>query len=66
MIPLLTPKLTPTDKMRCTFNLKNKNKNEKTLIYLKAYFKNEGKKLVYSTGEAIKPSEWDFKNDKTF
>ncbi|MCK0130401.1 site-specific integrase [Flavobacteriaceae bacterium F08102] len=49
--------------MKCTFNLKNvKNKDNKTLIYLKAYFKNEGKRFVYSTGETIRPSEWDFKN----
>lgn len=48
--------------MRSTLNLKNKNKEGETLIYLKAYFKNEGKKFVYSTGETINPSEWDFKN----
>ena len=48
--------------MRCTFNLKNTKKNDPTLIYLKAYFKNEGKKFVYSTGESISPDEWDFKN----
>ncbi len=45
--------------MRSTFNLKNKNKDGETLVYLKAYFKNEGKKFVYSTGEAINPNEWD-------
>lgn len=48
--------------MRSTFNLKDKNKNSETLIYLKAYFKNEGKKFVYSTGETINPNEWDFAN----
>ncbi len=48
--------------MRCTFNLKEKNKDGLTLIYLKAYFKNEGKRFVYSTGESIHPKEWDFKN----
>lgn len=48
--------------MRSTLNLKNKNKEGETLIYLKAYFKNEGKKFVYSTGETINPNEWDFKN----
>ena len=48
--------------MRCTFNLKDKNKDGATLIYLKAYFKKEGKKFVYSTGEKIHPNEWDFKN----
>lgn len=48
--------------MTCTFNLKDKNKDGLTLIYLKAYFKNEGKRFVYSTGESIHPKEWDFKN----
>lgn len=48
--------------MRSTFNLKDKNKDGETLIYLKAYFKNEGKKFVYSTGETINPKEWDFEN----
>ncbi len=59
MLPLLTPKLTPS-KMRSTFNLKEPNKNGEALIYLKAYFKDEGRKFVYSTGETIKPDEWDF------
>lgn len=48
--------------MRSTFNLKDKNKKGETLIFLKAYFKDEGKKFVYSTGETINPNEWDFKN----
>jgi integrase len=48
--------------MRSTFNLKDSSKKGETLIYLKAYFKNEGKKFVYSTGETIHPKEWDFKN----
>ena len=48
--------------MRSTFNLKNINKDGETLVYLKAYFKNEGKKFVYSTGEKINPNEWDFEN----
>lgn len=48
--------------MRCTFNLKDRNKNGATLIYLKASFKNENKRFVYSTGESIHPEEWDFKN----
>lgn len=46
--------------MRSTFNLKDKNKDGETLIYLKAYFKNEGRKFVYSTGETINPNDWDF------
>ncbi|APG66320.1 integrase [Tenacibaculum todarodis] len=48
--------------MTTTFNLKDKNKDGATLIYLKAYFKNEGKRFVYSTGETIHPKEWDFEN----
>ncbi|WP_281979703.1 phage integrase SAM-like domain-containing protein [Tenacibaculum mesophilum] len=48
--------------MTCTFNLKDKKKDGLTLIYLKAYFKKEGKRFVYSTGESIHPKEWDFKN----
>ena len=43
--------------MRCTFNLKDKNKDGATLIYLKAYFKKEGRKFVYSTGETIDPKD---------
>jgi integrase len=48
--------------MRCTLNLKDKKKEGKTLIYLIAYFKEEGKKFVFSTGETIHPNEWDFDN----
>lgn len=48
--------------MTHSFNVKDKNKDGLTLIYLKAYFKNEGKRFVYSTGESIHPEEWDFKN----
>ncbi|MBC8755971.1 tyrosine-type recombinase/integrase [Kordia sp. YSTF-M3] len=48
--------------MRSTLNLKDKKKNGETLIYLIAFFKDEDKKFVYSTGETIHPNEWDFKN----
>ncbi|MGJ8743814.1 tyrosine-type recombinase/integrase [Polaribacter sp.] len=48
--------------MTTTFNLKDKKKDGLTLIYLKAYFKKEGKRFVYSTGESIHPEEWDFTN----
>ncbi|MCG7501727.1 phage integrase SAM-like domain-containing protein [Tenacibaculum sp. Mcav3-52] len=48
--------------MTYTFNLKEKSKDGLTLIYLKAYFKNEGKRFVYSTGEFIHPKELDIKN----
>lgn len=47
--------------MRSTFNLKEPKKEKgKTLILFSAYFKNEGKKFVYSTGEYISPDDWDF------
>lgn len=48
--------------MKSTFNLKEPNKDGETSIRLVAYFKNEGKKLIYSTGETIHPNEWDFNN----
>ncbi len=48
--------------MRSTFNLKEPNKSGETLIIFSAYFKNEGRKFVYSTGESINPKEWDFTN----
>ncbi|WP_055436945.1 tyrosine-type recombinase/integrase [Lacinutrix algicola] len=48
--------------MRFTFNLRKPKSLEPTLIFFSAYFKKEGKKFVYSTGESIVPSEWDFKN----
>ncbi len=48
--------------MRSTFNLKEPKKDSETLILFSAYFKYEGKKFVYSTGEIILPIEWDFIN----
>ena len=48
--------------MRSTFNLKEPKKEKETLILFSAYFKNEGRKFVYSTGENINPNEWDFEN----
>ena len=48
--------------MRSTFNLKEPKKETETLILFSAYFKNEGRKFVYSTGENINPNEWDFDN----
>ncbi len=47
--------------MRYTFNLKEPKKEGETLIYFSTYFRNEGKKFIYSTGEKISPNEWDFK-----
>ncbi|MEQ3664748.1 tyrosine-type recombinase/integrase [Olleya sp.] len=48
--------------MNCTFNLKTPNDSGLSLIYLKAYFKNEGRRFVYSTGEHISPKDWDYDN----
>ncbi|MCD2259586.1 tyrosine-type recombinase/integrase [Psychroserpens luteolus] len=48
--------------MRSTFNLKEPNADKETLILFSAYFKDEGRKFVYSTGETIHPDEWDFVN----
>lgn len=48
--------------MKSTFNLKEPKKDRDTLILFSAYFKNEGRKFVYSTGEFIHPNEWDFEN----
>lgn len=48
--------------MRGTFNLRKPKDTKPTLIVFSVYFKNERKKFVYSTGESIQPSEWDFEN----
>ena len=48
--------------MKSTLNLKKPKNLKETLIIFSAYFKNEGKKFVYSTGEYIHPNEWDFEN----
>jgi site-specific recombinase XerD len=48
--------------MKYTFNIKEPSKESETLILFSAYFKNEGKKFVYSTGELIIPADWDFEN----
>ncbi|MBC3759718.1 tyrosine-type recombinase/integrase [Hyunsoonleella sp. SJ7] len=48
--------------MRSTFNLKESKKDGLTSIRLIAYFKDEDKKFVYSTGEVIHPEDWDFEN----
>ena len=48
--------------MKSSFHLKNPKGDKESLIYFSAYFKNEGKKLIYSTGETILPKEWEFKN----
>ncbi len=38
---------------------------KETPINFSSFFKNEGKKFVYSTEEKIQPKEWDFENRKT-
>lgn len=48
--------------MNYTFKLKKPKSDKETLIYFRSYFGNEKKELRYSTGEKIKPSEWDFEN----
>ncbi|QCX00118.1 integrase [Aggregatimonas sangjinii] len=48
--------------MKFTFNLKEPKKDGETLILFSAYFRNEGRKFVYSTGESVNPKEWDFKH----
>ncbi|MCH7525506.1 MAG: integrase, partial [Bacteroidetes bacterium] len=48
--------------MKSTFNLRKPKIDGETLILFSAYFKDEGKKFVYSTGETINPNEWDFEN----
>lgn len=45
--------------MTSTFYLKEPNSKKESLIYFSCYFKEEGKKFVYSTGERILPIHWD-------
>jgi hypothetical protein len=52
--------------MNYTFQLKEPKSKERTLIYFVAYFKEENKKFKYSTGEKIKPDEWDFNFKRPF
>jgi len=48
--------------MNYTFKLKEPKSNKESLIYFRSYFGNENKNFIYSTGEKIKPSEWNFEN----
>jgi integrase len=50
--------------MTSTFYLKESKSIKNTLIYFSCYFKYEGKKFVYSTGENITPKNWDFQNNR--
>lgn len=52
--------------MNYTFQLKEPKSKESTLIYFVVYFKEENKKFKYSTGEKIKPEEWDFNFKRPF
>ena len=46
--------------MKYTFNLKKPNKSGQSLILFSVYFKREDRKFVYSTGEFLRPEEWDY------
>ncbi|MDH5035426.1 site-specific integrase [Chryseobacterium cucumeris] len=46
--------------MNYTFKLKQPNGTKESLIYFRSFFNSENKNFIYSTGEKIKPSEWDF------
>lgn len=35
---------------------------KETLIYFRTFFNSENKNFIYSTGEKIRTSEWDFEN----
>ena len=48
--------------MNSTFKLKEPNSKKETLIYFRSYFGSENKNFIYSTGEKIVPSEWDFES----
>ena len=58
-IEILAPNLAP---MNFTFKLKEPKSTKETLIYFRSYFDREKKNFIYSTGEKIKPEEWDFHN----
>lgn len=48
--------------MNFSFRLKEPKSETETLIYFRSYFGGEKREFIYSTGERIKPSEWDFDN----
>jgi site-specific recombinase XerD len=48
--------------MNFTFNLRKPKSEKETLIVFSTYIKQERKKFVYSTGESILPSSWNFEN----
>ncbi len=48
--------------MNHSFVLNESSKDGETLILFSVYVKTEGRKFIFSTGEKIHPSEWDFEN----
>jgi site-specific recombinase XerD len=50
--------------MKHTFYLKEPKSKKESLILFSCYFKEEVKKFVYSTGEKIKPFEWNFEENR--
>jgi integrase len=59
IIEIVAPKLAP---MNFTYKLKEPKSDKETLIYFRSYFLSENKNFIYSTGEKIIPTEWDFEN----
>ena len=59
MSTILSTKLST---MTSAFFLKHPNGDKKSLILFTCYFKDEGKKFVYSTGEKITPMQWSKEN----
>ena len=52
--------------MKYTFYLKDTKAEKETLIYFSCFFKDENKRFVFSTGEFINPTNWDFENKFPF
>lgn len=48
--------------MKYTLYLKEPKSLNESLIFFTCFFKEENKKFIYSTGEKIQPSCWDFEN----
>lgn len=48
--------------MNFTYRLKEPKSDKNTLIYFRTYFAKEKREFIYSTGEKIKPDEWNFDN----
>jgi len=52
--------------MKNTFSLKESKSDKPTLIFFRCYFKEEGTRFLYSTGETIHPKQWDALNKFPF